>query len=142
MAELVLAVGPGPDQTGYPTAALTPVVDGVDLIARVIEFEEQQGFEPVGGYAALVPGSVGMTDAGRYYSGATAYLLGCTCGEAGCWPLEARIVVESHAVTWTGFCQPHRPDRDYGGFGPFVFLRPAYERAVATAVTALGGARR
>lgn len=142
MARLVLAVGPGPDHTGRPPAALTPVVDGIDLIARVTAFEAQQGFEPAGGYAALVPGSVGMTDPTGYYLGATAYLLGCTCGEAGCWPLEARIVVEPGTVTWTGFRQPHRPDRDYRGFGPFVFPRPAYERAVATAVAALDAARR
>jgi hypothetical protein len=64
-------------------------------------------------------------------------LLGCDCGEVGCWPLEARVLVDDDLVTWRGFGQPHRPKRDYGSFGPFTFRRSQYERAVraAAAVT-------
>jgi hypothetical protein len=30
-------------------------------------------------------------------------LLGCDCGEVGCWPLEARIIADAETVIWTGF---------------------------------------
>ncbi|MFG2054464.1 hypothetical protein ACGFI9_10555 [Micromonospora sp. NPDC048930] len=33
-------------------------------------------------------------------------------------------------VMWSGFVQPHRPERDYGDFGPFVFGRSQYGAAV------------
>lgn len=37
---------------------------------------------------------------------------------------------------WRGFSQPYRPQRDYGYFGPFVFRRNQYERAVREAMDA------
>lgn len=37
---------------------------------------------------------------------------------------------------WRGFIQPCRPERDYGDFGPFVFQRDQYERAVREAAAA------
>jgi hypothetical protein len=57
-------------------------------------------------------------------------LLGCDCGEVGCWPLEAQVLVDDDLVIWRGFAQPYRPRRDYGSFGPFVFRRNQYDRAV------------
>ena len=71
-----------------------------------------------------------------------AWLLGCDCGEVGCWPLDARIEVTDDLVMWQDFQQPHRPERDYRSFGPFVFGRKEYDRAVADAVAALGADRR
>jgi hypothetical protein len=65
------------------------------------------------------------------------YLLSCTCGWPGCWPLSARIEVREREVVWSDFRQPHRgPDSDraewrYDGFGPFIFERAAYECALA-----------
>jgi hypothetical protein len=44
---------------------------------------------------------------------------------------EAPVRVEDATVTWDGFRQPHRPKRDYAGFGPFVFDLSTY-RAAAT----------
>jgi hypothetical protein len=32
-----------------------------------------------------------------------AWLLARDCGEAGCWPLEARIITSAETVTWTSF---------------------------------------
>jgi hypothetical protein len=39
------------------------------------------------------------------------------------------VLVDGGLVTWRGFAQPFRPERDYGTFGPFVFRRSQYERA-------------
>jgi hypothetical protein len=64
-------------------------------------------------------------------------LLECDCGSPGCWPLLCRIVVDDDRVLWTDFEQPHRsPDHASGGwtyhdFGPFVFARADYERALS-----------
>lgn len=57
-------------------------------------------------------------------------LLGCECGDWGCWPLMARIRVAHGKVIWDDFVQPHRPDRDYSGFGPFRFPEPDFRIAV------------
>jgi hypothetical protein len=40
------------------------------------------------------------------------------------------VRVEDAAVTREGFRQPHRPKRDYAGFGPFVFDLSTYRAAV------------
>jgi hypothetical protein len=66
-----------------------------------------------------------------------ADLLGCAdCGEVGCWPLEVCIDVDDAVVTWRSFRQPHRPDRDYTGLGPFRFDAAAYRAALAAALDA------
>lgn len=64
-------------------------------------------------------------------------VLVCTCGEAGCWPLCARITVSVNAVTWSDFEQPYRADAEggyllwsYEQLGPFTFDRAAYEQAL------------
>ena len=59
-------------------------------------------------------------------------LLACTCGEPGCWPLMARVVVTNDEVRWHDFEQPHRRGRwTYEKFGPFRFSRRQYEEALA-----------
>jgi hypothetical protein len=133
--------------TGGSTGSLmlTPVVDGRPLTELVTEFESRQGYSPSGGYAGLVPDRFHFGDLPRYFLGQEdeqwpkpgyAWLLACDCGEAGCWPLEARIIVGTETVTWTGFAQPHRRTRDYQGFGDFVFNRASYEYAVCETVEA------
>jgi len=57
-------------------------------------------------------------------------VLGCGCGEVGCWPLLVRISVTEDRVTWGDFEQPHRKGWRYSRLGPFVFERGAYERAL------------
>jgi hypothetical protein len=57
-------------------------------------------------------------------------LLGCVCGDPGCWPLTARVTVSESTVTWSGFRTGHR-DWDLSTVGPFTFERPAYEAALA-----------
>jgi hypothetical protein len=62
------------------------------------------------------------------------YLLGCQCGEVGCWPLTTRVTVNNNRVLWDSFRQPHR-ERDYSRFGPFVFDLDQYRNAVALLAT-------
>ena len=113
-------------------------IDERDLIERVREFEKSFAGSLAGAYAPLRSEEVAPLS--RYllgrpiplYSGdnGRSILLVCECGEPGCWPLEARIVVTDESVTWTDFRQPHRPTWDYSQFGPFVFNRAQYESAL------------
>jgi hypothetical protein len=126
--------------------ALVPLVDGQSLIDLVAAFEAGKGYVPSGGYAGLVPAHFNFGDLALYYLGAKqqpwpkagrAWLLGCDCGEVGCWPLEAAISRVDGAVVWSDFMQPHRPERDYGEFGPFEFEHQQYQAAVHDAVAAI-----
>ena len=56
-------------------------------------------------------------------------LLACECGEPGCWPLMARVIVAVDTVTWSEFEQPYREAWDYGGF-TLTFDRQQYENAL------------
>lgn len=126
---------------------VVPVVNGRSLVDLVSAFEAAQGWEPAGGYSGLVPDHFRFGELTQYYLGretrqwperGRAWLLGCDCGEVGCWPLDASIEVTGDRVVWQDFRQPHRPKRAYQGFGPFVFAREVYERSVRVAVAALG----
>ena len=57
-------------------------------------------------------------------------LLGCECGEAGCWPLLARVEATGEYVTWSEFAQPHRAQWRHDSLGPFTFDRAQYESAL------------
>jgi len=114
---------------------LLPVVDGVSLADLVERYEAERGFDVVGGYGPIW---LDRAAAELLASGSRrpTYLLGCCdCGEPGCWPLEVRILVADTTVTWRSFRQPHRPDRDYSGFGPFRFDAAAYRSAVREGLT-------
>ncbi|MEX2246279.1 MAG: hypothetical protein WEC75_06300 [Dehalococcoidia bacterium] len=118
-----------------------PVVDGVRLTDRVHQFELDQGMEtcPVS-YGGLIPRFHKVGRAKEYYFGVGKAplsengkipLLGCECGEWGCWPFLARVVVAGTTVAWTDFEQPFEI-RDYSEFGLFTFGRADYETAIAT----------
>jgi hypothetical protein len=124
---------------------LVPVVDSSSLVELVTTFEADSGYEPAGGYAGLVLEHYRFGDLTRYlageqspWPGARVPLLGCQCGEWGCWPLIASVTVKDQEVLWSDFRQPHRAGRDYSRFGPFTFREPDYRHAVlsATARTA------
>lgn len=126
--------------------ALVPSVDGTALVDMVRDFEESQGFTPAGGYAGLVPAHFPFGDLVDYYRGIARrqsprggrlWLLGCDCGEVGCWPLEAEVTLTDQWVRWSNFSQPHRTSWSYDALGPFVFDRRQYEDAVAESVAAL-----
>lgn len=122
-----------PSEMDGPVAV--PYVDDVALTDLIDRFELAAGLSPAGGaYGGLIP---------RYFSGTMTEhfhgldaeegktpLLACACGDWGCWPLLARITVTEDEVVWDSFGQPHRPERDYRGFGPFRFARAQYDAAV------------
>jgi hypothetical protein len=123
------------------TLSITPVVDGTPLPEIITAFEREQHFEPAGGYGGLIPEWFKYGALDHYFLGdfekdsyfarlKRVYLLGCQCGEVGCWPLMARIRAEGESVVWDSFEQPHRKDRDYSGFGPFVFDLRQYREVV------------
>ena len=127
---------------GGPTPAreLLPYIDNVALVDLVSGFEHAAGYDVPGEYAGIILDHFNFGDLTAYLTGRpdSAYwairgvtaLLGCDCGEVGCWPLEAHILIDDDVVTWRGFTQPHRPKRDYADFGPFTFRRSQYNRAV------------
>ncbi|MFD2472882.1 hypothetical protein [Amycolatopsis silviterrae] len=112
-----------------------PVVDGVALTELIDRFELAAGMSPAGdAYGGLNPRAFAGTPAEHFHGldpadGKTP-LLGCSCGDWGCWPLLARVTVTGDEVVWDAFEQPHRPERDYRGFGPFRFARAGYDAAV------------
>jgi hypothetical protein len=126
---------------------ITPCVDGVLLSSLAEQFEQSHGLtDPAGGYGGLIPEffHYGMLDRyflgqseTRYFSSAPEriYVLGCQCGEVGCWPLTCLVITQDREITWLSFEQPHRPARDYFSFGPFVFDREQYEQALRSLPT-------
>ena len=124
---------------GGEVVTVTPFVNGVSLVdlARRVE----AGPARAAGQPDLAGSYAGLAVHGRrwqdWYSGAdpqlyanTACLLGCGCGETGCWPLLATISFDDDTVTWHDFRTGHR-DWDLGALGPFVFSRAQYEAALA-----------
>jgi hypothetical protein len=57
-------------------------------------------------------------------------ILGCVCGDPGCWPFRVRIALRDDVVVWSGFEQPHRSWR-YEEMRPFVFDRAQYLSALS-----------
>lgn len=123
--------------------SIIPVIDEVPLITLIDEFETARGFDAAGGYAGLVPGNYRfgpldchfLADSEQFdldgdWELLGVYLLGCTCGEVGCWPLTSSITKSADTVTWSNFYQPHRPNRIYTAFGPFCFDFEPYEATV------------
>lgn len=133
---------------GWPT--VEPVVDGTALAELVGAHERGRGYAPAGEYGGFRP-VVHVGGLPGYLRGdrrrrwprrrrsSAVDLLGCECGEGGCWPLEAMVTVTDHVVTWSGFRQPHRRAWTYDGLGPFTFDRVQYDTAAAEAAAALDG---
>lgn len=130
-----------------PARELLPFVDNVSLVELVSGYEHAAGFDVRRAYAGLVLDHFNFGDLIAYLTGQpdSAYsaargviaLLGCDCGEVGCWPLESQVLVENDFVIWRGFAQPFRPRRDYGSFGPFTFRKNQYESAARKAAAAV-----
>ncbi|MCC3763844.1 hypothetical protein K3N28_12285 [Glycomyces sp. TRM65418] len=121
---------------------LTITVDGVPLeaLARPVElpFASADGqAELAGRYQALQDLRVCWPS--RHFldepflsesDDGDAVLMGCICGDPGCWPLSADIGLDDHTVTWSRFNNVHRPHWDHSALGPFVFDRAQYEAAL------------
>ncbi|MEV6021410.1 MULTISPECIES: hypothetical protein [unclassified Streptomyces] len=124
---------------------VVPCVDGVPLTSLIDQFETGARMRPAGGaYGGLLPqffrfGRLEDHFHGRPTGemGPKTPVLGCACGDCGCWPLMAGITVTSAHVVWDSFEQPHRTARDYSGFGPFRFDRRQYDHAVQLLGTAI-----
>ena len=120
-----------------PLVEIVLSIDGTPLAELVAEYEEEIAADVVGGYRGIIPERVSCHPLSAYFLGqpesqywrsiGKIALLGCQCGESGCWPLYATVSVGRRVVQWSDFEQPHRRDRDYSGFGPFVFNRRQYE---------------
>jgi hypothetical protein len=131
--------------------SVTPLVDGAPVSEMASAFERDRRFEPAGGYGGLIPQwfkygpldkyFLGQFEEGSYFAKmGRIYLLGCRdCGEAGCWPLTARVDVREGTVSWDTFEQPFRRERDYSGFGPFAFDASQYGEALATLLRDFSG---
>jgi hypothetical protein len=126
--------------------SITPCIDGKPLSSLIAEFEAANGYtDPAAGYGGLAPdyfnygpllpyfcadaGNQGDSDRNE-----EIYVLGCECGEVGCWPLMTSVTRLGTGYQWSAFRHPYRPQRNYEGFGPFTFERHQYENAVREAV--------
>jgi hypothetical protein len=119
---------------------VVPLVDGAELTTLIHSFENQYRMETRDlSYGGLIPSYYNFGPLADHFLGrsesrsgqAKVPLLGCECGEWGCWPLLARITVGDGAVTWDEFEQPFRRERDYHAFGPFKFDEQQYVAALA-----------
>lgn len=113
----------------------TPLVD----LARVVEapFAKAEGKPDLAGdYSPLLLEDFrdrhGLLSrpASTWFEDGDTVLMGCPCGEWGCWPLTVMIDVTDSSVTWSRFRNGHR-DWDLRTLGPFVFERSAYDEAIA-----------
>jgi hypothetical protein len=130
--------------------------DLVDLV-RAVEnpFAYKEGSPSLAGaYAGLPPEAVappslhflGQPSVRIYLIGSKVQVLGCECGEPGCWPLVCKVETDRTRVRWSSFEQPHRsgkgqqPAWHYDDLGAFEFKRGQYERALAELVARDAGA--
>ncbi|NUS53904.1 MAG: hypothetical protein HOV66_03440 [Streptomycetaceae bacterium] len=124
---------------------IVPRVDGALLTELIDRFEIAAGMQPAGNaYGGLIPEFYRFGPMEDHFSGMSTGamgpgtpLLGCECGEWGCWPLMARITMTADLVVWDSFGQPHRKTRDYTAFGPFRFGRRQYDAALSALATAV-----
>lgn len=122
--------------------AAVPVIDGRLLTDLVEEFEANGGLQPAGGYGGLVFEFFDFGPLNEYFCReGIISVLGCACGEVGCWPLRCRIKADGGTITWDDFSQPYRPDRDYSNFGPFRFDSAQYLGAISSLQENISGAR-
>ena len=131
-------------------AGVSIVINDRDLrdIVRAVElpFATQEGSPQIAGaYAGLPPEIVFLPsrhlldrpDALYSEDDSRVHVLGCECGEPGCWPLAVHVDVRDHEVVWRDFHQPHRgPEAKagcwkYDAMPEFRFDRKSYERALS-----------
>lgn len=108
------------------TYELRLLIDGVDLVDLIrpveLPFATAEG-NPANagrysglhwpqsmGHVLLLEHYLGQPDPYYSYKGRTQ-ILGCECGEPGCWPLVCRIVANARTVEWSDFQQCHRVGR-------------------------------
>ncbi|GAA2966681.1 hypothetical protein [Streptomyces enissocaesilis] len=125
---------------------IVPCIDGALLTELIDGFEIAAGMQPAGdAYGGLIPEFFRFGPMQDHFLGRSAYamgpkapVLGCECGEWGCWPLLARITATADLVIWDSFEQPHRKTREYAAFGPFQFGRGQYDDALRALNAVMG----
>ena|SRR5687768_8236083 len=124
-------------------------INGRDLVDLVRAVENPYAYKEgssslAGAYAGLPPEEVappslhffGRPSYPAYCREPKVQVLGCECGEPGCWPLVCLIQVDRDRVLWSSFEQPHRSGEGnravwlYDSLGPFEFARDEYEAAL------------
>src|SRR5215475_11472343 len=100
---------------------IVPVLNGTSLIQLIGKFEREHGFEPAGGYAGIIPDQYRFGPLDTYFLKESSqderlknghFILGCNCGELGCWPLSVKISKRGESIVWDQFCQPYRSNWD------------------------------
>lgn len=129
----------------YTYEAIRILVNGKRLeeLARAVELPfaaAEKHPDLAGDYAPLVLTDISSdpdhflgTPVASWFEEGDTVLLGCPCGEWGCWPLTVQIEIKESTVRWVGFRNGHR-DWDLSGLGPFEFDRTEY----LAALTAIG----
>jgi hypothetical protein len=128
-----------PEELGTgPADVLNLYVDGSLLQDQIRPYE--QPFADAEGQPALAGQYVGLVKRGlsakqflsrpsqTWFGDGDTILLGCNCGDAGCWPLTAHVEVGPRVV-WRNFRTGHRK-WDLSAFGPFEFDRAKYETSL------------
>ncbi|MFD5326900.1 hypothetical protein [Streptomyces sp. NPDC127092] len=124
---------------------VVPYIDGVPLTALIDTFEIAAEMQPAGDvYGGLIPEFFRFGPMKEHFFGRSTNamgpktpVLGCECGEWGCWPLMADITTTADFVVWDAFEQPHRQTREYTAFGPFQFDRGQYDAALLALTAAI-----
>ena len=123
----------------FPT--LVPHLNGVplpDLVGKAeLPFARREGNPDLAGsYAGLLEDGV-RWPSGHYlgdpalswFGDGDTVLLGCNCGDWGCWPFTAMVIVAEDTVNWSGYRTGHR-DWDYRELRDVTFDRRQYEQAL------------
>ncbi len=147
MDTIRFAVEYSPEYKLYSVAIYINSRNLLEFVREVeLPFAAQEGHpEMAGGYVGLPPENVLFPS--EHFLGqpirwqqdtqtGKIAVMQCSCGTSGCWPLMARVEVETDVVTWSDFEQPHRMPNwgprhwQYDGCGPFHFERKQYEQAL------------
>ena len=113
----------------------------VDIVREVeLTFRAREGRPHLAGrYVGLPPQDIFLPSPRLLGEPATFYdhdypgkiaVLGCGCGDVGCWPMLVEISLRDDVEVWSGFEQPHRSAWRYDEIGPFVFDRARYLSAL------------
>lgn len=135
----------GRSEHARDTGEVRILIDGVDLRllaekAELASAAAEGNASLAGSYAGLradghvLPPSqhfLGRVESGLYEYGRRVQVLGCECGEPGCWPLVCRVEADKDWVVWSDFERPYRRGAwKHDGLGPFMFARAQFEEAL------------
>lgn len=120
---------------------LVPYLNGAslpDLVRKAeLPFARREGNPDLAGRYAGLLGEEVRWPGGHYlgspvrswFDDGDTVLLGCVCGDWGCWPFTALVTVDEETVTWSGYRAGHR-DWDYRELRNITFSRIQYEEAL------------